>query len=706
MVFGASIPEDIFKALLQGLPPGAVYALVAIGFALTYKTSGVFNFAFGAQAYVSAAMFFKMRVVWEWGIVPSVLVSVFILAPAIGLLLERLIFRNLRTTAALPKLVLTIGLSVAIPSLFDELANYQILPGRTPEGVVNNGNNVFYDPFGVYAFNRNELVMMGVALVAAVLLALLFRFTALGLRMRSVVESSRLTELNGIAADRVSAFSWALSSLFAGTAGVLIAPRFQTLSAPDFFHLMVVAIAAAAVGRLVSLPLALAGGLGLGLFIAEMNTFLPRWSDDYTWLEPLQKNLTPAIPFVVLFLVLVLMPSIRRARDSGDPLASVDPPPGVSGGVRLDPRRVLYGRVATAVALAAVGLVVLIRADQKWLFVVTQAVIMALIFLSITVLTGMAGEISLAQGAFAATGGFAAFQFSTEHSLSPLVAAILGALIAAVAGGILSLPIRRLGGVWTAIATLAFAYFFDAVLVNMSWVNGGVSVLQSTVVPRPTLGPIDFASDKSFLVLAVVVLVIVALIVSALQSGTFGKTLAAVRGSEVAAQSIGISPARLRLIAFALSSAIAALGGSMLAMQQENVNYPTNFPPFAAIFWVVVVTVIGVRSVSGALWAGVAFSLFTPVFLEGAIFGWILRDPEPFPDVFPLPGAWMFILFGLGAIQFAKHPEGVIEEQQGKRAKKYQKKLDKAAQHAAESAKGDSTDGNSEAAGLNITTKG
>jgi branched-chain amino acid transport system permease protein len=706
MVFGASIAEDIFKALLQGLPPGAVYALVAIGFALTYKTSGVFNFAFGAQAYVSAAMFFKMRVVWEWGVVPSVLVSVFILAPAIGLLLERLIFRNLRTTAALPKLVLTIGLSVAIPSLFDELANYQILAGRTPEGIVNDGNNVFYDPFGVYSFNRNELVAMGVALVAALLLAVLFRFTALGLRMRSVVESSRLTELNGIAADRVSAFSWALSSLFAGMAGVLIAPRFQTLSAPDFFHLMVVAIAAAAVGRLVSLPLALAGGLGLGFFIAEINTFLPRWSDDYTWLEPIQRNLTPAIPFVVLFLVLVLMPSIRRARDSGDPLAGVDPPPGVSGGVRLDPRRVFYGRIATAVAVAVIGIVVLVRADQKWLFIVTQAVLMALIFLSITVLTGMAGEISLAQGAFAATGGFAAFQFSTEHSLSPLVAALLGALIAAVAGGILSLPIRRLGGVWTAIATLAFAYFFDAVLVNMSWVNGGVSVLQSTVVPRPKLGPIDFTSDKSFLVLAVIVLVLVALIVSALQSGTFGKTLAAVRGSEVAAQSIGISPARLRLIAFALSSAIAALGGSMLAMQQENVNYPTNFPPFAAIFWVVVVTVIGVRSVKGALWAGAAFSLFTPVFLEGSIFGWILRNPDPFPGTFPLPGSWMFILFGLGAIQFAKHPEGVLEEQQGKRAAKYQKKLDKAAELAAASAKTDSTDGNSEAAGLHTTTKG
>jgi branched-chain amino acid transport system permease protein len=687
MVFGASVIEDVFRALLQGLPPGAVYALVAIGFALTYKTSGVFNFAFGAQAYVSAAMFFKMRVVWEWGIVPSVLVSVFVLAPAIGLVLERLIFRSLKTTAALPKLVLTIGLSVAIPSLFDELANYKILPGTTPEGVVNDGNNVFYDPFGSYSFNRNELVAMAVALFASVALFALFKFTALGLRMRSVVESSRLTELNGIAADRVSAFSWALSSLFAGTAGVLIAPRFQTLSAPDFFHLMVVAIAAAAIGRLVSLPLALVGGLGLGFFIAELNTFLPRWSAQHTWLQPIQDNLTPAIPFVVLFLVLIFLPGIRKARDTGDPLAGVDPPPGVSGGVKLDPKRVLYGRIATIVALGVIGTIVLTRADASWLFIVTQAVLMSLIFLSITVVTGMAGEVSLCQGAFAAIGGFTVFQLSFEHSLPPLLAAVFGAVIAAVAGALLSLPIRRLGGVWTAIATLAFAYFFDAVMVKMTWISGGVSVLQGTLAPRPTLGPIDFDSDKSFLLLSIVVLVLITLIVVALQSGTFGKSLAAVRGSEVAAQSIGISPARGRMLAFGISAGIASFGGAMLAMQQENVNYPTNFYPFAALFWVVVVVVLGVRSVKGALWAGAAFSLFDPVLLKGEVLGWILRSPDSIPDFFPLSSSWLFILFGLGAIQFAKHPEGVIEEQQAKRAAKYQKRLDKAAAHAATSSK-------------------
>jgi branched-subunit amino acid ABC-type transport system permease component len=701
MLLGASIPSDIFRALLQGLPPGAVYALVAIGFALTYKTSGVFNFAFGAQAYVSAAMFFKMRLVWGWPIVPSVFLAVFVLAPAIGLVLERLIFRNLRTTAALPKLVLTIGLSVAIPNLFDLLAKYEIQPGLTPEGIVNNGNNVFYKPVGFYSFNRNELVAMGVALVATLALAALFKFTALGLRMRAVVESSRLTELNGVAADRVSAFSWALSSLFAGMAGVLIAPRFQTLSSADFFNLMVVAIAAAAIGRLVSLPLALAGGLGLGFFIAELNTFLPRWSESETWLQPIQRNLTPAIPFVVLFLVLVLMPAIRRSRETGDPLAGVDPPPGTSAGFRPDPKRVLYGRIGMTIALVAIGTVVLTRADQAWLFLVTQAVLMAVIFLSITVITGMAGEISLCQGAFAAIGGFTVFQLSYEHSMPPLLAIVFGMVIAAIAGAVLSLPVRRLGGVWTAIATLAFAYFFDAVIVNMSWVSGGVSILQNTIAPRPKLGPIDFSSDKNFLVLSLIVLALTALIVAALQSGTFGKTLAAVRGSEVAAQSIGISPARGRMLAFAISGGIAALGGGLLASQQQNVNYPTNFPPFAALFWVVVVVVLGVRSVKGALWAGAAFSLFDPVLLKGALFGWILRTPEPLTSIFPLSSSWLFILFGLGAIQFAKHPEGALEDAQRKRAEKYQKRLEAAAAHAAASAK---TDGEGDSVNATSTT--
>ena len=685
MVFATSVGTDLFRALLQGMPAGAVYALVALGFVLTYKTSGVFNLAFGAQAYASAALYFKLHVIKGWGIVPSVILAVFVMAPLIGLVLERLIFRPLRNVGAVAKLVVGIGLAVAIPNTFDLLANYKAIAGNTPEGVVHNGATVFYDPFGVYAFSRNELVAMGVAAVATVALALLFRFSAIGLRMRAVVESARMTELNGIAADRVSAFAWALSSLFAGIAGVLIAPRFNTLAAGDFFSLMIVAIAAAAIGRLASLPLALAGGVGLGVLIAEMNTFLPRWSDSMHWLRPLQNNLTPALPFLVLFGVLVLVPAIRRAREATDPLAGVAPPPVAVAVAHRDPRREMIARLAGLVILAVIAVVVLTRADQAWMFNVTQAVVMATIFLSITVITGMAGQISLCQGAFAATGAFAVYRLADAYNMPILLGALVGGLIAAVLAAILSLPIRRLGGVWTAIATLAFAYFFDSVVIKLSWVVGGNKALfQGTGVARPVLGPIDFTSDKSFFVLAAVVLTIVSLAVIALRSGTFGKTLLALRGSEVAAQSIGISPARARLTAFAISGFIAGIGGALLAMQQGNVNYGNNFSPFGSMFWVVIVVVLGVRTVEGAINAAGSFALFDPVILKGAAFGWILRSADRIPGIFPISGQWVFILFGLGAVQFARHPEGIIEYQAQQRALRAERRRARKEQAAVE----------------------
>ncbi|MCU1380591.1 MAG: inner-rane translocator [Acidimicrobiales bacterium] len=664
MLLAASAGEDVFRAILQGTPPGAVFALIALGFVLTYKTSGVFNLAFGAQAYISAAMFFTARVEWGWGIVPSVVLSVFLLAPLLGLVLERLIFRHLRTASAVSKLVVTIGLSVALPNLFDLVVGFQPVAGRTPVGIVADGADVFYDPFGTYAFSRNELMSIGVAVVGMALLAALFRFSAIGLAMRAVVESPRMTELNGIRADRISAFAWALSSVFAGLAGVLIAPRFNTLVAPDFFNLVVVAIAAAAIGRLVSLPRALAGGLGLGIFIALFDTFLPRWSDDLTWLQPFQDNLTPSMPFVVLFGVLVLWPSIRRARDAGDPLAGVDPPPPSLVAASRSARLTLATRLFGVAFLGVAGFVLFVRGDAVWLFLVTQAVVLATIYLSITVLTGFAGQISLCQGSFAAIGAFTVYQLANRYDASVLVATLAGGAIAAGVGALLSLPVRRLGGIWVAIATLAFAFFFDAVMVKFSWVGGG-TLFQGTRVPRPTLGPWDFADDKAFLVLALVVFVLVSLAVIQIREGTIGRTLRALRGSELAAESIGISPARARLAAFSISAFIAGIGGGMLAMHQENVNYGNNFAPFAALFWLVLVVSLGARTVEGAAQAGAAFSLFDAVILRGALFGWILRSPERIPGIFPISPKWRFVLFGLSCIQFARHPEGLVEH--GKR---------------------------------------
>ena len=664
-MLATSVASDLFTAILQGTPPGTVYALIALGFVLTYKTSGVFNLAFGAQAYVSAVMYFKTHAEWGWPIVPSLIVSVFLLAPALGLVLERLIFRHLRTAPAVAKLVVTIGLTVALPSLFELVTNFKAIAGATPVGIVPDGATVFYKPVGSYAFSRDELVAMAIAVVGMAGLGALFRFTGIGLQMRAVVESPRMTELDGIAADRVSAFAWALSSLFAGMAGVLIAPRFNTLVPGDFFNLVVVAVAAAAVGRLVSLPRALAGGLGLGILIAVINTFLPRWSESQAWLRPLQDNLTPAIPFVVLFGVLVLVPSIRQAREAGDPLAGVDPPPvSLTSAERPDARRTLVTRLAGTGALVAVGVVLFTQGDSSWIFMITQAVVLAIVYLSITVLTGFAGQISLCQGTFAAIGAFTVFQLVDRYNMSVLVAAVIGAGVSAAVGAVLSLPIRRLSGIWVAIATLAFAFFFDSVMVKLSWVGGGdTSLLQGTRVPRPG----GFSDDTAFLVLALVVLVVVAILVTQLRDGTIGRTLRSLRGSEVAAQSIGISPARARLMAFAISAFIAGLGGAMMAIHQESVNYSNNFAPFAALFWMVLVVTLGTRTVEGAVAAGAAFSIFDTLILKGTVFGWILRSPDRIPSIFPISPKWRLVLFGLGTIQFARHPEGLIEARKRKR---------------------------------------
>jgi ABC-type branched-subunit amino acid transport system permease subunit len=143
-----------------------------------------------------------------------------------------------------------------------------------------------------------------------------------------------------------------------------------------------------------------------------------------------------------------------------------------------------------------------------------------------------------------------------------------------------------------------------------------------------------------------IVFAIVAVFVIQIREGTTGRTLQALRGSEVAAESIGISPARARITAFAVSAAIAGLGGGLLAIQQKNVNYPNNFAPFAGLFWIVVVVSLSARTVEGAANAGATVGLFERAILR---------------NVLHLSGKWRFVLFGFSAGQFARHPEGILE---------------------------------------------
>src|SRR5258708_404367 len=226
---------------------GSVYALLAVGLVLTYKTSGIFTLAYGAQAFVAGAVYFDMRVRHELPIPLAFVVAVFIVSPLLGLFLERALFRYLRTATPVARLVTTLALLVAIPQIL------KLWFGQNPQygtqGIVPNGDHS-YNPFGTVFVSRDDLATIAVTVVAVVLLSVLFRYTALGLRMRAVVESPRMTELSGIDDDRVSMSAWLLCSVLAGLAGLLLAPLFAAVSEFNYTTLFLVAISAAVLANL------------------------------------------------------------------------------------------------------------------------------------------------------------------------------------------------------------------------------------------------------------------------------------------------------------------------------------------------------------------------------------------------------------------------------------------------------------------------
>jgi branched-chain amino acid transport system permease protein len=622
--------SDLVNYIILGIPFGCVFALVAVGLVLTYKTSGVFNLAFGAQAYVSAAVFYNTVTNHDWPLLPAFILSVFIVAPAVGLILERVLFRHLRTAPAIAKLVTTLGLLIAIPEIVKLLPDFDFLQQSVFNPPTIWPNAFAYYHFGDYVLDGNQVATIISTVAAVLFLTALFRWTTIGLQMRAVVESPRMTELAGINADRVSAFSWALSSTFAGLAGVLLAPLFAQLAAPNFTILLIAAIAAAAFGRLTSIPLAFLGGILLGVAQGILGGYLP--TDSI-----LANGLRPSLPFVVLFLLLLFWPGLRQRREIVDPLSGVDPPPpGLAAAQRM--RALTYATWGLGVVVIAIGLYfALFVVSSFWLLIITKAVIFSLIFLSITVITGMAGQISLCQASFAAVGAAGTAQLVSRFDLPVLLTMVIGAVIAAAVGALLAIPALRLGGIFLALATLAFAFMFESIFVPLEWVSGGVL---PTKVPRPTF----LESDRSFLLFALGLLTIVAIGVILVRKGTTGRYLDALRGSETAASAIGINPAKARVVAFALSAGIAGLGGGLLTIQETQANFAANFTPLFGLVWIAIVVTLGSRTVEGAVQAGLAIA-FVPEILKNL----------------GLSPSYQFILFGLGALTFARHPEGIVE---------------------------------------------
>jgi branched-chain amino acid transport system permease protein len=282
--------------------------------------------------------------------------------------------------------------------------------------------------------------------------------------------------------------------------------------------------------------------------------------------------------------------------------------------------------------------------NSYWLFLITQGLVYTTIFLSITVLTGMSGQISLCPAVFAGVGTFTAAQLADDFGVPVLWGMVAGAVVAAVVGALVAIPALRLGGIYLALATLAFALMVENIVFPQDWVSGGDAGVE---VPRPVIGAIDFADDRSFFLLAFAVFALIGTAVVLIRKGTTGRYLAALRGSEVAASAIGINPVRAKITVFALSAAIAGIGGTLLASLQGSTSV-AEYSTFYGLFWVVLVVTLGARTVDGAVNAGMALIL-VPELLDALGVSSSLQVPV------------QFALFGFGAVTFARHPEGIVE---------------------------------------------
>jgi branched-chain amino acid transport system permease protein len=624
----------VLQYVIAGLALGGIYAIAASGLVVTYLSAGILNFSFAALAYAVARFYYYLNSQEHWSILPAALLSILVLGPAMGVILYFALFRYLRLSSTLVKVVATVGVLVAVPYLCTIIFGDQTIlqaPGLAPQPV-----RVF-DVLNV-PVTMDQIIVYLCVLVIVVVGAVVLRYTDVGLQVRAMVDSPAMTSLSGTNPDGVSIGVWAVSAGLAGLTGVLSAPIIG-LDRNDFTLLMVSAFAAVIAARLRNLPVAVLVGLGIGIAASLVQYALPPTSSFTT-------AVLPSIPFVVtaIFLVYFL---VRRS--------GVDEAAGVGGA--LDHAIIPLGenQVATVAgegasirafswqpAVFAFAVICLLPfvLHGFWIGLVSQGVCYGIIFLSFTVVTGEGGMIWLCQATFAGAGGFTMAILASEHGWPVMAAVLAGGLVAMPFGVIIGLLTIRLGILYVALVTLIFGLLMENLVFSRElFQNNGIGV--NVTLPQ-------FASgDRAFVWLALAIFGIVSLIIVNLRRSTSGLALNAVRWSEPGAKTLGISVLQMKVVVAGLSAFVAGIGGAMLALSLGSA-LAANYSTLTGLVWLAVLVTLGIRSNIAALFAGLSSTIVPGLAL--------VYLPKAWGNVPP-------VLFGLGAVAVAKNPDGTLAMQ-------------------------------------------
>jgi ABC-type branched-subunit amino acid transport system ATPase component/branched-subunit amino acid ABC-type transport system permease component len=593
--------------VIAGLTTGSVYALAGVGLVLTYKTSGVFNFAHGALATVSAYLFYTLHVQhgMPWPI--AAVLCVFVAGPVLGLAIER-IARGLSTASLATRVVSTIGVLLIVQALAVIIYGTTVtrsVPSYLPTHVLHLGGTVI---------TTDRLIVWAVAAAATGALFAYFRVARMGVAMRAVVDDSALLDVAGTSPVFVRRWAWMIGVTFASASGVLLVP-FVSLDSTTLTFLVVSAFGAAALGGFSNIPGTYLGGLLIGIGASLATKYFP---------TGLLSGVSASLPFLVLFVVLLVTPRRRLAERA--PVV----PRGQGAWSAPWQFQATFGVIA---------LVVLSFVPQFASFHISdysQFLAITILFLSLGLLVRTSGQVSLCHVSFMAIGACAFSHLTVGHGWPWGLALVAAGLIAVPIGALLSIPAIRLSGLYLALATFGFGILLQYMFYTEGYMFGDVGL--GVTVPMPHAAALGLKGGaESYYYLCLVLTIAAVGLVVAVNRSRLGRLLRALSDSPTGLATSGTSINVTRVLVFCLSAFLASIAGVLAAGAIGNVGSESYLPLTSLVYFALIIISLG-----GIPWyAMVAAASLTivPSYITNAN-----------------TSNWLQVLFGVFAVVYAITP--------------------------------------------------
>jgi branched-subunit amino acid ABC-type transport system permease component len=605
IIVGAPIAaaRHMWPFVLNGISDGAIYSFAALGLVLTFKTSGIFNFAIGAQAAASAYVFYSFRVDagMPWPV--AFVLSLLLVGLGGAFLLERVAFW-LEEAPPVMRVVATIGLIVLLQSVLSGAygaVTLQFPPYLSQHRIEIAGTQVL----------MSQIIVVVLAVLATIGLTMFFRRSRVGLAMQALVDDPELLASEGTSPITIRRYAWAIGSCFVSISGMLIAPILG-IDVNLMLLLYITAFGAAALGAFDNLAVTFIASIGIGVATNVLGNELADASS--VWVTGLYTQ----VPFIALVAALLFVPRARLIERGGKRVRKLPP-------IHRFPIRVNSGLAAATLALFVLLPNLVATSDLNQF---TVGVGFAIVLLSLGLLLWSSGQISLCQMAFAAIGA-STFAHLQQHGVPWFACMFFAGLAAVPAGAIVAIPSFRLSGVYLAVATFGFGLLAQNLLYTSGLMFG---LDNSMTIDRPDFPGLHTQGDKGYYYLVVAIAGLLAGFVLLVRRSRLGRILRALADSPAALDAHAVRTKVTRLSVFCLSAFIAAIGGALIggATTGAGGDPAGPFGYFNSLALIAVLTFCGRRPVLGPVIAAFLFAvakIYPPMDSEflthyrGAFFG-------------------------------------------------------------------------------------